>query len=94
MILIAEGTDLTLDWQVPSPADGGWTALRALGLYSDEALAVTAMDKYIRAAVAVPPPADTVVVVIEAPTNQFEIGKTHNRWKDFGMPNLWPPRGP
>ena len=74
MILIAEGTDLTLDWQVPSPADGGWIALRTLGLYSKEALAVTAMDKYIRAAVAVPPPADTVIVVIEAPTNQFEIG--------------------
>jgi hypothetical protein len=88
MILIAEGSDLTLDWQVPDPDDGGWTPLRTLGLYSAEALAVTAVEKYVRAGVQVPPPADTVVVLIEAPTDTFEIGKTANRWKDFGLPRF------
>lgn len=90
MILIAEGSDLTLDWQVPDPDDGDWVPLRTLGLYSAEALAVTAVDKYVRAAVAVPPPADTVVVLIEAPADTFEIGKTTNRWKGFGMPKTLP----
>jgi hypothetical protein len=88
MILIAEGIDLTLDWQVPDPDDGDWVALRTLGLYSAEALAVTAVEKHVRAAVPEPPPADTVVVLIEAPTDTFEIGKTTNRWKGFGMPRF------
>lgn len=84
MILIAEGIDLTLDWQVPDPVDGGWVPLRTLGLYSKEALAVTAVDKYVRAEIPVPPPADTVVVLIDGPVIEFEIGKTSNKWKGMG----------
>ena len=86
MILIPEGSELTLDWQVPDPDDGNWVPLRTLGLYSPEALAVTVVEKYVREVFVAPAPADTVVVLIERPAPQFEIGKTSNRFIGLGMP--------